>query len=172
MLLIPALSLANPRLQELELRDSDPCRQSTSCATRDVAGYVYYEAEDYGKALTAWEEAYALIPVPRLLLSQARALFRLGSCQRAEALYLRYLKEDPSGFYRAFAEEWLAELRASPLCAPPPLPQPPVPRVRERRRAPAWPFLLGGGVIAALTIGLSLALTPIPHLELEFGRRP
>lgn len=145
-----------PTDQAIPPEAADPCRLDPMCGGKDVEGYVLYDAEEYSKALAAWEQAYSLVPTPRLWLSQGRCLFRLGNCQRAEALYRRYLQEVPGGEYQETAERWMADLHALPQCAPPPPPPP--------RTTPWWPFAIGGAAVLGLSIGLVLKFIQLPHV--------
>lgn len=140
----------------------DDCRLNLQCASKDVEGYVLYDAEEFGKALLAWEQAYEILPTPRLWLSQGRCHFRLGNCQKGEELYLRYLKQVPEGEFQPQAEKWLAELRALPQCASTQPAPPP-----RRRMPPAWLLVLGSSLIAGTTAGLLLGFIKIPHVSFK-----
>lgn len=134
-----------------------------------MQGYVFYESEDYAKALVEWEAAYRTVPVPRMQLNIGRAHFRLGHCAAAEVAYQRYLRAplDQSDGYRTEAARWLVELQRAPQCASM-LAAVAVPR-RAQRRQP-WPWLIAIGATAVTALGLYLGLTPVPYRELEWQR--
>jgi hypothetical protein len=162
VLLCSPPSAGAQQLQPPSPVEEDSCRTEPRCAALDIEGYAHYESEDYARALAAWEAAQAIRGVPRLWLCQGRAQFRLGRCKQAEQLYLRYLSEEPSGGFAPKATEWLAELRTAPACAILPVSPP----LRLRRRLPVWPWLLGSGAVAAVTLGVSLGLAWVPYHRL------
>lgn len=149
--------------------ETDPCRRHAVCWSKEVQGYVFYENEDYAKALVEWEAAYRTVPVPRMLLNIGRAHFRLGHCAAAEAAYQGYLQAplDQSQAYRPEATRWLSELRLTPQCASLP---PPAAALSHAQRRPYWPWLIVLGAAAVTGLGLGLGLTPVPYRELQWLR--
>ncbi len=71
-------------------------------------GRTSHEAGDYGAAIAAYTEAYAIAPSPALLFNLAQAYRLRGSCDDATLMYRRYLDTGPSPEARAIAEEHLA----------------------------------------------------------------
>ena len=89
-------------------------------AQRDTAreaykrGQALFAESKYEEAKAAFEQAYAAVPNPVVLLSLAECAVRLGKLDDAEALFQRYLSTRPDAPDRAEIEQKLAELRATP----------------------------------------------------------
>lgn len=127
-------------------------------------GVAAYKARDYARAITAFQAAYELRQLPRLLFNLAQAERQQGDAAAALVHYERYLRLDPDlgPAERREVEEYIAKLREStqplpaplvvPVAAPPPV-APPPPRVKTPRR-PRW--RIGAGA-AALVVGAGLA---------------
>jgi tetratricopeptide (TPR) repeat protein len=59
------------------------------------AGLAAYAAEDFERAVTEFEAAYAIEPDPALLYAWAQAERRSGDCRRARELYHKYIDSQP-----------------------------------------------------------------------------
>jgi tetratricopeptide (TPR) repeat protein len=85
-------------------------------AARDAytRGQALFAQSKYEEALVAFEQAYAAVPNPVVLLSLAECSVRLGKLDEAEATFQRYLSARPDAPDRADIEAKIAELRATP----------------------------------------------------------
>jgi hypothetical protein len=84
------------------------------------AGEQAYRIGQYRTAISAYEEAYRLYPVPAFLFNTAQAHRKqydldgdLAQLKLAKDLYERFLREDPTSRNQARAQELLAEVEAS-----------------------------------------------------------
>ena len=114
-----------------------------------------YKARDFAAAAAAFEAAYELRQLPRLIFNIAQARRQLGDARGALALYEKYLRVDMDlrPTERAEVEDYIAKLREStqvlatpaPVVkvAPPPAPAPvvkvaPPPPPPTMARRPRW----------------------------------
>lgn len=115
---ILALSLlAGPRRAHAQEESSAPQSLEAEAARIFAAGDQAYEAGKYLAAAGAYERAYKLHPVPAITFSIAQAYRRhyfesddVASLLQAQALYKRYLDEQPSGGRRAHAVTHLGNI--------------------------------------------------------------
>ncbi len=115
-LVIAALSLAGPRVASAQASTSAPSPSvETRARARDAyaRGQRLFEAGQYAEAQVAFEEAYALVPNPVVLLGVASAQERRGQPAAARATLERYLAEAPNARDRAEIEARVAALSAS-----------------------------------------------------------
>jgi tetratricopeptide (TPR) repeat protein len=73
-----------------------------------ATGRSAFDAEDYPTALTAFTEAWAIVPNPAALLAIGTAMQRLGRFQDALYRYQRYIREYPDGPQLALAHDGAA----------------------------------------------------------------
>lgn len=135
--------------------------------------YRSYEAGRFTESIEAFEAAYALNPLPRLLINLGNAHRKLGQNQDALTCYQRYLQLEPRAppALRAKVEGAIVQVRAQlsaevraqpspPAPAPPAALRPPPPSSSAApappgpRRARRWPYLVLGAVAAAVTAGV------------------
>lgn len=73
-------------------------------------GRAFHDAGDYGAAIAAFTQAYAIAPSPALLFNLAQAYRLQGNCNDAALMYRRYLATNPEPAPRALAEAHLASV--------------------------------------------------------------
>ena len=74
-------------------------------------GLRAYEAGEYGRAITAYRKAYALVPAPGILFNLAQAYRLRGDCRRANRAYRTFLHAAPSSPEASVAREHMRALR-------------------------------------------------------------
>jgi tetratricopeptide (TPR) repeat protein len=94
--------------------ESAPKAAQASAREAYARGQTLFADGKYAEAKLAFDEAYALVPNPVVLLSSAECDARLGSIESAHALLQRYLSERPDAPDRAQIEQKAAALRATP----------------------------------------------------------
>lgn len=138
-------------------------------------GRVLHDSGDYGNAIAAYNEAYALAPSPGLLFNLAQAYRLAGKCDDAAWMYRRFLDSHPSTDRRALAETQLAAVEKcghgglhvaivppeiiQPAAIPEPIGAPVAMSVTATKRSPTHAgerkkrigiaFGIGGGVLLA-----------------------
>jgi tetratricopeptide (TPR) repeat protein len=75
-------------------------------------GLRHYAAGQYGRAISAYRKAYALVPAPGILFNLAQAYRLRGDCRRAYRAYRNFLRVAPSSAEAALAREHSRGLRA------------------------------------------------------------
>ncbi len=78
--------------------------------TLAARGRAAHAAGDYGGAIAAFTQAYAMAPAPPLLFNLAQAYRLRGDCDDAAVLYRRFLDTNPSPEVRALVENHLASV--------------------------------------------------------------
>lgn len=166
---LPSVATAGPP-RTLAAADDDP-RARARTLTRE--GLRAFEDGRYATAIDAFEEAYALAPLPALLLNIAQAHRLDGDCRAALAHYLKYLRLEPASQHQGEVATRIDEMQAcidrgAPPATPTPTPVPPAGAVRpvepgpgatprrlppqSPRRTLAWSFVAGG--VAGVGVGL------------------
>ena len=77
-------------------------------------GQTLFAQEDFAAAKAAFEEAYAQVPNPIVLVSIAECEMRLGNLEAALQTFRRYLEERPDAPDRADVEQKIADIEATP----------------------------------------------------------
>jgi tetratricopeptide (TPR) repeat protein len=77
------------------------------------AGTVFFDAGLYDRAISEYETAYALDPLPALLFDMAQAYRLKGDARTATSYYQRYLEANGRGAIADEARDRLRELAAS-----------------------------------------------------------
>jgi len=77
-------------------------------------GQALFAENKFAEAKTAFEQAYAAVPNPVVLLSIAESEVRLGNLEAGLATFQRYLAERPDAPDRADVEQKIGELTATP----------------------------------------------------------
>lgn len=92
---------------------TDPCLTDVICRARFNRGRKLSKEDKFDEALTSYEAAYQLKPVPWLLINIGRTLHKLGRPGEAVERYERYLSAEPAGPQerRQRAEQFLREAR-------------------------------------------------------------
>lgn len=83
-------------------------------------GNRHYNVQEYPEAIKAYKEAYKLIPEPLLLWNLAQAYRLANHCTNALVFYKNYVREAPTGEFRAMADQRIPEMEACAKKAPPP----------------------------------------------------
>lgn len=83
-------------------------------------GNRHYNVAEYAEAIKAYKEAYKLIPEPLLLWNLAQAYRLANDCTNALTFYKNYVREAPTGQFRAMADTRIPEMEACAKKAPPP----------------------------------------------------
>ena len=106
-----------------------------------------YSSGDHAGALSSFEKAYALRPLPGFLFNMAQCHSKLNQPAKAHALYAQYLKEHPKAQNKALVKSLMAEaqakadasraLAAKEAKAKLPPPPPPAPALAKKTPAPA-----------------------------------
>jgi tetratricopeptide (TPR) repeat protein len=129
-----------------------------------------YEAGRFGDSIQALRAAYAIKPLPRLLLNIGQLHLKLGQAREALEAYEAFLLKEPrlNEEVRATVEEGMARARLLLIPPPPPPPTapPPAPPSGARPSSPPPPlwrrgwFWGGVGLVAAgAAVGISLGIT-------------
>lgn len=140
----------------------------------------YYEEGRYAESISELRAAYAIKPLPRLLLNIGQLHLKLRQPREALAAYDAFLRHrpDPSPEVAAMVQAGMAEARAQ-LAPPPRVPLLSVPLATPRGPASSevslsrhWWFwsglsLLAAGVAAGMAIGLSRPRRPPPPGDIE-----
>lgn len=139
-------------------------------------GRASHEAGDFGAAIAAYTEAYAIAPSAALLFNLAQAYRLRGSCDDAALMYRRYLDTSPSLDARVIAEGHLATVErcAHKVSLSIPLDEQEraaVPAVAKRqdeeREAKADPGLLQQRIGLGMVLGGGLALAGATYFALD-----
>jgi len=136
-------------------------------------GRTSHEAGDYGAAISAYTEAYAIAPSPALLFNLAQAYRLRGSCDDAALMYRRYLDTAPGPDARMIAEGHLATVErcahkialSIPLDAEERAAVPVVAKQQDIAREE--PGLLTQRIGIALVVGGGLALAGATYYALD-----
>ncbi|ADO74850.1 Tetratricopeptide repeat domain protein [Stigmatella aurantiaca DW4/3-1] len=121
-------------LLPLAARAAAPTEQAKAEARVKFAeGNAFYEQGNYRQALTSFDAAYRLVPLPAFLFNVAQCHRQLGSYERAASFYRRYLslseKEPPNA---PMVKELITEMDTRAQAASKPKPERPKPvAVRE-----------------------------------------
>jgi tetratricopeptide (TPR) repeat protein len=113
-----------------EVRADVPARARALAAR----GRALHAAGDYGHAIEAFREAYALAPSPGLLFNLAQSYRLAGRCGESAAMYREFLASGPARAQRAVATAQLAIVEAceAPMRVAEPAPlRVPVPHPRD-----------------------------------------
>lgn len=157
----------------LALSADDPCVSDAKCNRMVASAKALSESGQYEAALLGYQGAYALQPVPWLLLNIGRMQQKLGRYQSARDNFRTYLDSEAAKQNEALAnkvmqylkqaEEEVAAQKTTPKESPPL-----VPAVAPPSAAPVQPLykkgwfwaVLGGGVAAVgLAVGLGVGLS-------------
>jgi tetratricopeptide (TPR) repeat protein len=76
------------------------------------AGTAFYEAGAYDRAISEYEEAQRLLPLPDFLFNLGRAYQRKGDARHAISYYERFLAARPTGPGSDEARDYLRELKS------------------------------------------------------------
>jgi tetratricopeptide (TPR) repeat protein len=89
---------------------ADEAANSVPAKARMLAarGRAAHAAGDYGGAIAAFTQAYAMAPAPALLFNLAQAYRLRGSCDDAALMYQRFLDSGPAPEVRSLVENHLA----------------------------------------------------------------
>ena len=142
-----------------------------------TAATVYYNDKDYEKALSGYQDAYKVAPLPVILFNIAQCNRFLGHTQEAIDGYQKFLRDDPATPYRKEVEDKIKALEellakeqarlaqeAASLAASQPASAPAsgplsTPAREPSRLAPYLPYAAPAGLVAAaLGFGLSSAV--------------
>jgi tetratricopeptide (TPR) repeat protein len=107
----PATATPDPVVSTDENAPESPQASAREAYAR---GQSLFAEGKYAEAKLAFDEAYALVPNPIVLLSSAECEVRLGNIESAHALLERYLSERPDASDRVQVEQKAATLRATP----------------------------------------------------------
>jgi tetratricopeptide (TPR) repeat protein len=88
----------------------------------------HYNVGEYAEAIDAYKAAYKLVPEPTLLWNIAQAYRLAGDCAKALTSYRSYVREAPTGEFRAMADQRIPEMDECAKKAAPPPPPPDEPR--------------------------------------------
>lgn len=104
-------------------------------------GLTHYEAGRYPEALRSFEEAYAIQPLPRLLINIGQAHRRLGHPRDALTCFERFFQQEPAPppEVRARVEGYMEAIRQQLAPAPAPAPVPSAPALLPQAQAQAPP---------------------------------
>ncbi len=89
---------------------SQPADRSAEAQRLAEQGLSYYKIGKYPEAITFFEQAYLLQPVPGLLYNLAQAYRLKGDCAEALRAYRGYLRDDPGSPQRTVVEAHIAEM--------------------------------------------------------------
>lgn len=101
ILLAPLMPL---RARADEAASSVPAKAKTLAAR----GRAAHDAGNYGDAIAAFTQAYAMAPAPALLFNLAQAYRLQGNCDDSALMYRRFIATNPSLEVRSLAENHLA----------------------------------------------------------------
>jgi tetratricopeptide (TPR) repeat protein len=88
--------------------------QREAARTAYARGQALFAENKHAEAKAAFEQAYAQVPNPVVLVSIAECDVRLGNLDAAHDTFQRYLKERPDAPDRADVQQKIAELVATP----------------------------------------------------------
>lgn len=127
----------------------------------------HFNDEDFAAAIPELKAAYALEPNPMLLYAWAQAERLAGSCERAVALYKRFLATNPSDEQVRLTEANLLDCEAELPEAPPPAEEPageepgeepgevePVEPIDDEPKKPWYSDPVGGVLVGAGVAGI------------------
>ncbi len=118
-------------------------RQKRQAKSHAQAAASLFQAKSYQKALSEFEKAYALFPVPALLYNMGQCQLFLGEYQKAIPNFEAFLSDRPSTPYREDVERLIREahdeLTKQERAAPPEPPPPIEPEVVEPPAPPPPP---------------------------------
>lgn len=138
---------------------SSALAQPASARRRFETAMAAFDAQDYPRALTLFQDLYTDTRSPEILFNLGatlEAMHRDADAARAFRRFLQLAPESTSAELRARTEARVARLEAPPEVVPPPAPSPePIaPRVAppapRHGNALAWALVGGGGGVAAL----------------------
>jgi tetratricopeptide (TPR) repeat protein len=108
----PASQPAAPPQTAAAAEPSDVQRETAREAY--TRGQALFVEKKFAEAKAAFEQAYAAVPNPVVLLSIAESDVRLGNLEAALGTFQRYLAERPDAPDRAEVEQKIADLTATP----------------------------------------------------------
>jgi tetratricopeptide (TPR) repeat protein len=73
-------------------------------------GTQHFNLAEWDEAITAYKEAYRLLPEPLFLYNIAQSYRQKGDCKQARTFYKSYLREAPDADNRAKVEQRIAEM--------------------------------------------------------------
>lgn len=137
------------------------CRAQLDFDHHYARAYRAYEAGRFAEAIEAFEAAYAVNPLPRLLINLGNAHRKLGQDQDALTCYQRYLQLEPKAppALRAKVEASMAQVRARARPLGEARPPPPPSALPLAVRAGGVPPAAAGGVPPAAAVAPAAA----PH---------
>ena len=169
----------------------DSCQVDARCSAHADKGNRSFRTHDYAEALREFQLAYGIQPEPRLQINIGRCLHRLGRPSEAMAAYQQFqtAQPDPDAESKALLDRYISESQASleatanptanPTAATNPSVEPETPTVVAGKPPPpiaaprpiykSWRFWTAAGGaagIVALTLGLSIGLTPRPYKDI------
>lgn len=172
LLLLLALALRCAPLLAQSPQPTDAADEAFGTHYRSAE--TLYEAGRFGDSIKELRAAYAIKPLPRLLLNIGQLHLKLGQAREALDAYEAFLLQEPrlNDEVRATVEEGMARARLLliPPPAPPPAPRPPplslsgsAGRPPSAPPPPFWRrgwFWGGVGLVAAgAAVGISLGVT-------------
>jgi hypothetical protein len=166
----PLLGLFGPSAASAQ----DAADARTRARAAYTEGQRLFEAGDFPGALAKFEEAYAIVSNPVVLLGVASAQERLGRLPEARATLERYLRERADAPDRADVERRIAALPApapapaAEEAAPPVAAAEPPPGTVSVTSEPAGALLMVDGMPADRTTPAELRLAPGEH-TIGFG---
>lgn len=150
------LAIASPAIADDSTKSLDKV-DTSKVEALFAEGSKLYDTGQWDAAITAFREAYRLMPDPSILFNIGQAYRQKGRCRDATAAYKAYLR-NASDDNRARVEQLIKELEpcvkieeenARRLLPPPPAP-PPLPA------GPTWPRTLRWSGYAAGGLGVAL----------------
>ena len=144
------LRLALPLLTAFMLTLASPASAATDSTQEAKRQFKLaqkaYSSQDYTGALSAFEKAYALRPLPGFLFNMAQCHTKMNQPEKAHGLYQKYVEQHPKAKNREMVETLMAEAKqkmeaaeakiakAAAAKAPPPPPPAPktVPKVAKK----------------------------------------
>jgi len=133
-------------------------------------GQTLFSRGAYREAMRRFAKGYELSHRPGFLFNMAECARLLGDRKAAHPLYVRYLREDARGRYRAEAIRRCEALELGPCLTPPPppAPAPVVPgAVLEGRRATLAPVSASTPPPAATAPTVAVSMRPPPPRPVE-----
>ena len=141
------MNLVAPAASAQEQGD-DPCLTSDRCNNLYESALTLSKAGQFSAALSNYQEAYALKPVPWLLINIGRVQQKMGRPKEAMASYQQFL-DSPGA---QVDPEMLVTARQYKKQAAADIAHPKQPSIivmkEERAPRPLWRMLLGGGLLA------------------------
>ena len=105
--------------------------EKTKAKQHYVAGKTAFDSGDYATALTEYNQAYTLLPLPGLLFNIGQCYRNLERAQEAINAFNLYLEKSPKAANRTGVEKLIAELEQVLKEAAPPEPKPVEPKPVE-----------------------------------------